>query len=167
MLAAIVIIGLASTTITTTIITAHKSQIRGQQYILANEIAKTYDAVLARDINNANKGKSEIPWNESLPKDYVVVGGYDCTSTTGELLQNLTKITTQTGSVDSPIYKYLYSGNDDDCFRLNNNKFDKTNVKIEIYMMSSIHGFYKTRITVKYSTDRQVTYDGTHFADIS
>ena len=169
LIAAIAIIGIASTTITSMVITSYKGQLRAQQYVLANEIAKTYDAVLARDIKKAKLIDSSITWPASSSKTYVIVGGYDATATgginPGTILNTITG-----GSKDSDIYKYLYGNEadptDTNCyFRLNNKQFDKSNVKIEIYMISQNFGYYKTRITVKYSTDREVTYDGTHFSD--
>ena len=172
LLAAIVIIGIASTTITSMVITSHKGQLRAQQYVIANEIAKTYDAVLARDIKKASldlkkKNATESLWPASSSKSYITIAGFDYSSTDaggyddGEILDVITGGTTTT---HSSIYKYLY-GESTDHFQLNGKAFDKANVKIQVYMISASFGYYKTRITVKYSTDREVTYDGTHFSD--
>ena len=165
LIAAIVIIGLASTTITSMVITSYKGQLRAQQYVLANEIAKTYDAVLARDIKKAKLKDDTITWPASSEKTYVIVGGFDESKTSG--LNDGTILNTITGGEGSSnIYKYLY-GTETDHFQLNGKVFDKNNVKIEIYMISENFGYYKTKITVKYSTNREVTIDGTHFSDLA
>ena len=176
LVAAIAIIGIASSSITATIITAHKGQLRAQQYVLANEIAKTYDAVLARDIEKAKldikkKNAATVSiWPTSSTKTYINIAGYDYDNTgssptagfdNGEIL-NI--ITGGTSTNHSTIHNYLFGG-ENDHFKLNDKVFDQTNVKIEIYMISASFGYYRTRITVKYSTDREVTYDGTHFSD--
>ena len=164
LIAAIMIIGLASTSITTMIITSQKGQIRAQEYLLASEMAKTYDAILSKDIKKAKLGDNTITWPDKATKSYVIVGGYDATETTG--YNSGTILNTITGgSGSSDIYRYLYSEAPEDHFTLNSKTFDKTNVKIEVYMISTRFGYYKTRITVKYSNDREVTYDGTHFSD--
>jgi hypothetical protein len=36
------------------VITSYKGQLRASQYLLATEMAKTYDSMLARDINKIN-----------------------------------------------------------------------------------------------------------------
>ena len=164
LLAAITIIGIASTTITSTIINSHKGQIRAQQYLLASEIAKTYDAVLSKDIKKSKLGDSSITWPDKSSKTYVVIGGFDATQTDGYNSGTVLNIITG-GNSNSNIYRYIYGENDEDHFTLNDRTFDKTNVRIEIYMVSTYFGYYKTRITVKYSTDREVVYDGTHFSD--
>ena len=168
LLAAIAIIGVASSSITSMVITSYKGQLRATEYVLANEIAKTYDSVLAREIKKEKL--SDITWPDSSDKTYVVVGGFDATVTGG--LNDGTKLNTITGGSYGTIYKYLYGNpndpNDTNCyFKLNDKQFDKNNVKIEIYMISPTFGYYKTRVTVKYSTDREVTIDGTHFSDLS
>ena len=64
LLAAITIIGIASTTITSIIITSHRGQIKAQQYVLANEMAKTYDAILSKDIRKSKLGDYTWPDKE-------------------------------------------------------------------------------------------------------
>ena len=166
LIAAIVIIGLASTTITSMVITSYKGQLRAQQYVLASEIAKTYDAVLARDIKKAKLKDDTLTWPAMSEKTYVVVGGYDYVNAAGDndggILNTITG-----GESSAEIYKYLYGEGEGDHFQLNGKQFDKNNVKIEIYMISENFGYYKTKITVKYSTDREVTVDGTHFSDLA
>lgn len=159
LLAAIAIIGIASSTITSMVITSYKGQLRAQQYVLANEIAKTYDAVLARDIKKAKLIDPSITWPASSEKTYVIVGGIG-DENNGAYLNTITG-----GDGSSDIYKYLYGTESNDHFQLNGKVFDSSNVKIEVYMISQNFGYYKTRITVTYSSDREVTYDGTHFSD--
>lgn len=175
LLAAIAIISIASTTITSMVITSHKGQLRAQQYVLANEIAKTYDAILARDIKKASldlkkkNSSTDSLWPASGNKTYLNIAGFNYSSTdtniggygNGEILD---VITGGTATEHSTIYKYLF-GSGGDNFQLNGKVFNSENVNIEIYMISASFGYYKTRITVKYSTDREVTYDGTHFSD--
>ncbi|MCR5308152.1 MAG: hypothetical protein K6E24_04070 [bacterium] len=166
LLAAIVIIGISSTTITSMVITSYKGQLRAQQYVMANEMAKTYDAILARDIKLNKLTDESITWPTLSEKKYVVVGGFDETATTTNFINTGSILDTITGgSANSSIYKYLYSNNANDHFQLNNTVFNKSNVKLEIYMISAKLGYYKTRVTIKYSTNREVTYDETHYSD--
>ena len=174
LLAAIAIIGLASTSITTMVITSHKGQLKAQQYVLATEIAKTCDAVLARDIKKSKldvKNSSSVSiWPTSSSKTYISIAGFgydDSTTSPTVGIDNgdiLNVITGGTETSPSTLYKYLFGGANDN-FQLNGKTFNKDNVNIEIYMISASFGYYKTRITVKYSADREVTYDGTHFSD--
>ena len=70
LMAAIVIIALASTTITTMIITTYRGQLRATQYQLAKEMAKTYDSMLSRDIIRANvRNLGMEPFTSSDPND--------------------------------------------------------------------------------------------------
>ena len=157
LMAAIIIIGLASTTITSMIITSAKGQARAQQYVLANEIARTYDSMLARDITKANLQAIDdsLLKNDDPNEKYVVV--------TKELMQKMTK-TTETEF--APVYYYLWSDDPNAHFRLNNQAFDNSNVEIKIYVISKSFGYFKTEITVSYNNNnRQVTYNGTHFKE--
>ena len=154
LIAAIIIISLASTTITSMVITSYKGQIRAQQYVLANEMAKTYDSMLARDITKKNLQEiadAKIT-NEDPDEKYVVV--------TEDTLKDLVK----TDIPDDPygqVYNYLYVSH----FELNGMTFDHSNVEIKIYVISKSFGYFKTDVTVTYQGDRQVTYSGTHFKD--
>lgn len=160
LVAAIAIIGLASTTITTMVITSYKGQLRANRYVLANEIAKTYDAMLARDVTKANLKaipKSELQ-NEDTSDKYVVVSK--------TLLQKMTKITDEGGTTTyGPVYGYLWDDNQNAHFKLNNISFDHNNVEIKIYVISQDFGYFKTEVTVTYQEDRKVTYSGTHFKE--
>ena len=156
LIAAIVIISLASTTITTMVITSYRGQLRASQYVLANEIAKTYDSMLARDITKANLqaiNDAALVNADDPSNKYVVV--------TQELLQQMVR--TEDGY--GPVYNYLYGANTQDHFQLNNMVFDNTNVELKIYVISKNFGYFKTEVTVKYQSDRQVTYNGTHFKE--
>ena len=157
LIAAIVIVGIASTFITTMVITSYRGQLRAQKYILAKEMAKTYDSMLARDIIKSNlQGISDSALvNSDDPTDkYVTV--------TKELLQAMVKINdTDYGQV----YDCLWSDNVNEHFRLNNTTFDHNNVTIRIYVVSKNFGYFKTEVSVKYHGDRQVTYSGTHFKE--
>lgn len=155
LLAAIMIIGISSTTITSMIITSHKGQLRATQYLLANEIAKTYDSMLARDITKSNLQAIDdsVFVNEDPNDKYVVV--------TETLLQRLV----QTADGYAPVYTYLYGSNTEDHFQLNDSVFDSSNVSIKIYVISKNFGYFKTEVTVVYSNGRQVTYNGTHFKE--
>ena len=98
LIASIVIISLASTTITTMVITSHRGQLRASQYVLANEIAKTYDSMLARDITKANLqaiNDAALVNADDPSNKYVVV--------TQELLQQMVR--TEDGY--GPVYNYL------------------------------------------------------------
>lgn len=154
LLAAIAIIGIASTTITSMVITSYKGQIRAQQYVLANEIAKTYDSMLARDITKKNLQEiadAKIT-NEDPDEKYVLV--------TEDTLKDLVK----TDIPDDPygqVYNCLYVSH----FELNGMSFDHSNVEIKIYVISKSFGYFKTNVTVTYQGNRQVTYSGTHFKD--
>jgi len=157
LMAAIIIIGLASTTITSMVITSAKGQARAQQYVLANEIAKTYDSMLARDISRTNLASiDDSQLKNDDPNDkYVVVSK--------ELMQKLVKIN---DTEYAPVYNYLWSDDSNSHFRLNSQTFDSTNVEIKIYVISKNFGYFKTEVTVSYnSNNRQVTYSGTHFAE--
>ena len=140
-IAAISILGVASTAITSMIINSYRGQLRAQQHLLAEEIAKTYDTMLARDTKKAN---------------LKTIGQ--------EMLDNMTK---DSEGNHSPIYQSLYSETITDHFKLNDAYYDASNVEIKIYMVNASWGIYKTKITVSYSTDRQVTYDGSHLSDLS
>ena len=156
LIAAIIIIGLASTTITTMVITSYKGQLRASQYLLASEMAKTYDSMLARDINKSNLQSiddSLITSNDPNDK-YITISQ--------ELLQKMVKIN---DTEYAPIYNYLYGANTTDHFQLNNMTFDHNNVELRIYVISKNFGYFKTSITVTYQNDRQVTYNGTHFTE--
>ena len=163
MLAAIVIVGVASTTITSMIITSYRGQIRAQQYLLANEIAKTYDAVLARDINREKlKDKYAIlkPADDATDKYYT----FDNTDEKKLLLQYITQ---RSDGTNSEIYNYLY-GSGEGKLQLNDTVYDINNVSIRLYVISAnVYSYFKTEITVTYSNTRQVTYSGTHFSDLS
>jgi len=157
LMAAIIIIGLASTTITSMVITSAKGQARAQQYVLANEIARTYDSMLARDISRANLNAidNSLLVNDDPNDKYVVV--------TQELMQKLVKIN---DTEYAPVYYYLWSNDPNAHFRLNSQTFDNTNVEIKIYVISKNFGYFKTEITVSYyNNNRQVTYSGTHFKE--
>ena len=155
LIAAIIIIGIASTTITSMIITSYKGQLRAQQYVLANEIAKTYDSMLARDIRLANI--QDIDDSAFTPAD-----GEKYVTVSGSLLRAMTKIDEST---DSSVYKYLFSDNPADHFNLNGKYFDSSNVTIKLQLISKKLCFFKTEIIVNYSNDRQVTYNGTHYKE--
>ena len=156
LMAAIVIMGIASTAITSMVITSYRGQIRAQQYVLSKEMAKTYDSMLARDISRANLQAidDDLLRNDDPTDKYVVV--------TQELLQKLVKIN---DTEYAPIYNYLYSSNTADHFQLNDMVFDSSNVELKIYVLSKSFGYFKTEITVSYSQNRQVTYNGTHFTE--
>ncbi len=156
LMAAIVIIGLASTSITSMVITSYKGQLTAQKYVLANEIAKTYDSMLARDITKANLQAIDdsLLKNDDPTDKYVVV--------TQALMQKMTKI----NDTDyAPVYYYLWSEDPNSHFKLNSLTFDHTNVEIKIYVISKSFGYFKTEISVTYHKDRQVTYSGTHFKE--
>lgn len=157
-IAAISILGVASTAITSMIINSYRGQLRAQQHLLAEEIAKTYDTMLARDTKKANlKTIGQDAFASSDPNDkYIVI--------TQEMLDNMTK---DSEGNHSPIYQSLYSETITDHFKLNDAYYDASNVEIKIYMVNASWGIYKTKITVSYSTDRQVTYDGSHLSDLS
>lgn len=156
LLAAIAIIGIASTAITSMVINSYKGQLRATQYLLANEIAKTYDSMLARDINKANLQSIDDSLITSTDPDdkYITISQ--------ELLQKMVKIN---DTEYAPIYNYLYGANTTDHFQLNNMTFDHNNVELRIYVISKNFGYFKTAITVTYQNDRQVTYNGTHFTE--
>ena len=78
-----------------------------------------------------------------------------------ELLQQLVR--TQDGY--APVYNYLYGSETSDHFQLNGLIFDNTNVELKIYVISKNFGYFKTEVTVTYQSDRQVTYNGTHFKE--
>jgi len=154
LIASITIIGIASTTITTMVITSYRGQLRAQKYLLATEMAKTYDSMFARDITKANlqEMNDSVFVNQDDPNEkYVTV--------TAAMLQQLVK--TEDGF--APIYNYLYSSNTNDHFQLNGTVFDSSNVELKIYMISKNFGYFKTKVIVTYNGDRQVAYDGTHF----
>ena len=150
LLASIVIISLASSTITTMVITSYKGQIRAQQYILANEIAKTYDSMLAKDITKDNL--AAIPSTELSSTGFVDISE--------DLLKKLGK-TTDPNHQYGQTYDCLYVTH----FSLNGTTFDETNVRLRIHMISQSFAYFKTEIIVTYQGDRQVTYSGTHFKE--
>ena len=156
LIAAIAIIGLASTTITSIVITSYRGQLRAQQYVLAKEIAKTYDSMLARDVSRTNLQTIDdsLLVNDDPNDKYVVVSQ--------TLLQKMTKINE---TEFAPIYTYLYGSNTADHFQLNDMVFDNSNVQLKIYVLSKNFGYFKTEITVTYQGNRQVTYNGTHFTE--
>ena len=156
LMAAIVIIGLSSTTITTMIITSHKGQVRATQYLLANEIARTYDSMLARDITKANL---------QAINDAALINADDPTNKYVVVTQTLLQQMVRTEDGYAPVYNYLYGANTEDHFQLNGLVFDSSNVKLKIYVISKNFGYFKTEITVTYSNGRQVTYNGTHFKE--
>ncbi len=156
LIAAIVIIGLASTSITSMVIISARGQVRAQQYVLANEIARTYDSMLARDIKRSNllEIDDSLLTNDDPNDNYVVV--------TKELMQKLVKVNE---TEYAPVYYYLWSNDQNAHFQLNNMVFDNSNVEIKIYVISKSFGYFKTEITVTYGNTRQVTYNGTHFKE--
>ena len=158
LMAAIAILGIASTTITSMIITSYKGQLRAQQYLLAQEIAKTYDSMLARDVKKANlKTIGQDAFASTDPNDKYI-------DITAEMLDNMTK---DAEGNHAPVYLSLYSDTQTDHFKLNDHYYDYSNVKIRIYMVNADWGIYKTDITVSYMNDRQVTYNGSHLSDLS
>ena len=148
--------GFASTAITSMVITSYRGQIRAQKYVLAKEMARTYDSMLARDISKANLQAIDdsLLVNDNPTDKYVVV--------TESLLQNLVKV--GDGNY-APIYNYLYGENTNDHFQLNNMVFDNSNVQIKIYVLSKNFGYFKTEISVTYQDSKKVTYNGTHFKE--
>ena len=157
LIASIVVISLASTSITAMVITSYKGQLRATQYLMANEMAKTYDAMLARDVLKSNLAKipaAELK-NEDPNDKYVVV--------TQDLLQKMTKYTVNNETQYGPVYGFLWS--DDANFKLNSTTFNHSNVQIKMYVISQEFGYFKTEVTVTYQGDRQVTYSGTHFKE--
>ncbi|MCR5462212.1 MAG: prepilin-type N-terminal cleavage/methylation domain-containing protein [bacterium] len=156
LIAAIIIIALASTTITTMIITSYRGQVRAAEYQVAKEMAKTYDSLLARDTIRKNvREMGMTPFTSDDPEDkYVTVSA--------ELLESMTK--TEERPL-SPVYNYLFGENPNDHFTLNGQTFDSTNVTIRIRMLSTSMCYYQTEIIVSYNRDRQVTYNGSHYND--
>ena len=156
LMAAIIIIGLASTTITTMIITSYKGQLRATQYQVAREMAKTYDSLLSRDTIRANvRNMGMTPFTSSDPNDKYI-------TLTPELIENMTKTEDRPYS---PIYNYLYSTNTNDHFVLNGKTYDSSNVTIRIKMLNTSMCYYQTEVIVTYQEDRQVTYNGAHYND--
>jgi len=150
LMAAITIIGIASTYITTMIITAMRGQTKATQYLLAKEVANTYNAMFCRDIQRANLetiGASAMTSTDPNDK-YVTVSQ--------TLLSSMTKV----GTEESQTYKFLYDSNSN--FTLNGQKFDNTKVTIRIQLISIQVGI-RTEVIVSYANNRTVTANGTQF----
>ena len=150
LMAAIVIIGLASTTITTMIITSMRGQSRATDYLLAKEVANTYNTIFCRDIQKSNLetiGAAALTSTDPNDK-YITVSQ--------ELLSSLTKV----GTEESQTYKYLYDSNS--TFTLNGQKYDSAKVTIRIQLISIQVGV-RTEVIVSYSNSRTVTSNGTQF----
>lgn len=156
LIAAIVIIGIASTTITSMIITSYRGQLRATQYQVAREIAKTYDSMLSRDTIRANvreMGMDAFKDSSNPDEKYI--------SITSDILKNMTKTEDSDDTHVSPVYDCYYGSG----FTLNGNTFDSSNVSIKIKMINTSLCYYLTEVTVTYQNDRQVTYNGSHYND--
>ena len=159
LIAAISIIAVASTTITSMIITSYKGQLRGQERLLAEQMAKTYESMFARDMKVANlKNVSDA----LIAPDDVTVDKFKTVNS--ELLNTLT---IKEDGTSAQVYLALYGANPNDRFRFNDKVYDSSNVKIRIYVINKEFGYYKTQVTVSYSNDRTVTYSGSHISDLS
>lgn len=155
LIASIIIIGIASTTITSMVITSYKGQLRATQYQLAKEVAKTYDSMLSRDTIRANVRELGMDaFASSDPDDKYIVLSQD-------LLRDMTLTEDSDETHISPIYDSLYSVG----FTLNGKKYDSSNVSIRIKMLNTTLCYYLTEVTVEYQNDRQVTYNGSHYND--
>jgi len=150
LMAAIVIIGLASTTLTSMIITSARGQSRATQYLLAKEVANTYNSMFCRDIQQANLADIEAStFVSSDPNDkYITVS------------QNLLSRMTKVGTEQSQTYNFLYDTSS--AFTLNGEKFDSSNVTLRVQLISYQVGF-RTEVIVRYSQNRTVTTNDTIF----
>lgn len=150
LMAAIIIIGLSTTTLTSMIITSARGQSRATAYLLAKEVANTYNAMFCRDIQQANLVDIDASsFVSSDPNDKFVTVSQD-------LLNRMTKIGTET----SQTYKFLYDTSS--AFTLNGNKYDNTNVTLRVQLISYQVGF-RTEVIVHYSNTRTVTANATQF----
>jgi prepilin-type N-terminal cleavage/methylation domain-containing protein len=158
MIAAIAILGIASSTLTSMIITSYRGQLRAQQYVLAEEIAKTYEAMLAKDIDKNKLGS--ITADEG--SDYKT---FTSDATDKALMKSITRtVVVGENEYTSDIYNYLYGSG---TLQLNGKKYDINNVTVRIRVLNAEWAYYKTEVSVTYSNDRQVTYSGTHLSDLS
>ena len=150
LMAAIVIIGLASTTLTTMVITTMRGQNRATNYLLAKEVANTYNTIFCRDIRQANLSEINVStFNSGDPNDkYITVSQ--------ELLRNMTK----NGTEDSQTYNFLYDTSSS--FTLNGVKYDSSKVTIRVQLISYQVGF-RTEVIVTYNGTRTVKSNGTQF----
>ena len=150
LMAAIIIIGLATTTLTTMIITSARGQSRATAYLLAKEVANTYNAMFCRDIQQANLADiNASSFASSDPNDKYVTVSQD-------LLNQMTRVGTET----SQTYKFLYDTGS--AFTLNGHAYDSSNVTIRVQLISYQVGF-RTEVIVRYSETRTVTANGTQF----
>ena len=154
LMAAIVIIGLASTAITTMIITSYKGQLNATKYNLAKQMAKNYDTMLTRDIiyNNLTTMGDDAFKSADDSDKYITLNS--------DLID---RMTVKSDGTHSPIYSYLYD--DTVNLELNGKVFNSSNVTIRIHMISVTMGYYRTQVIVKYNDTREVTYNGTHSKD--
>ena len=150
LVAAIVIIGLASTTLTSMIITTHRGQLRATDYLLANEVANTYLSVFSRDVQKANLSTIEASAITSTDQNdkYITVSQ--------ELLSSLTKV----GTEESQTYKLMYDTTSS--LTLNGKKYNSSNVTIRFHLINIKVGF-ETQVIVTYGTSKAVTKNGRQF----
>lgn len=150
LMAAIMIIGLATTTLTSMIITSARGQSRATEYLLAKEVANTYNTMFCRDIQQANLADINASnFESSDPNDKYVTVSQD-------LLNQMTRVGTET----SQTYKFLYDSNS--TFTLNGNKYDSTNVTLRVQLISYQVGF-RTEVIVHYANTRTVTANATQY----
>jgi len=150
LMAAIVIVGLASTTLTSMIITTARGQARATQYLLAKEVANTYNTMLCRDIQQANLADIEAStFVSSDPNDKYITVSQD-------LLSRMTRV----GTEQSQIYNFLYDTSSN--FTLNGVKYNSSNVTLRVQLISYQVGF-RTEVIVRYNNNRTVTANDTIF----
>lgn len=145
--AAIFIIGLATSTLTSAIMSSYSAVAKAGSYVVANEVSQTYSVFTSNEIT-----KEMIATKE---KDYIVIicdrGNEDAKSACAALL-----------GTASFTYKALYENVS--TLSLNGYAYNASRIKMEIEVKNNTYGIYKLTTTVFYS-NREVSYAHTFYCN--
>ncbi len=158
--AAIFIIGLASSTLTSMIMSSYSGTLKAEQYVLAREIARTYDSLIIKEITKEKIKSCSIDEqkqkSDATNNYFTTICGSDASTSTvfGSLVDTSTSYT----------YKALFNSASTTPIQLNNNVYDHNNVKVEIQIYSKTFGYYTLKTSVSY-LGKEVTYEAVHLAE--
>lgn len=164
-IAATAILGLAISTLSSAIYSSYKGTLRAEQYLLAEQISKTYTSMLSKEITKAKLASSSLENHPKASKTgdeyyYVTICDSSATAEQKQLFASLVN-----DSTTSYCYNALFNTSTDYLpLELNGQEYTCESVKIEIQVFNKSFGYYSLKTTVSYSGDREVTYDRTCFA---
>ncbi len=150
-LAAIVIVGIAFSTITSLMFISLKTSLKSKQRLLAYNASEMYTVFVANNMptydnvfNEANLGAAVATGDQ-----FVIATGKDATSI------NLCK---SIFGEESVVYKTLYDDSYTNKIVLNNTVYDAKNVKIVITIKNATYKTIRITTSIAYSNESEVTF---------